>query len=256
MARCVASRSTTNGREVAWNLAAVMPFSSSRSVSQAMQSEFSAWIISMRLLAPRRRQRIEHLAVGELDVVVGHVDLERGVALGDQGREILAHDLLAGVGQDHMEGVVDQRLAVGALVIAVDHVAQPLAAALVGEGDDGGGAAGRRRPAAALEIVAEHRAVGGVLVEMDMGVDAARHGDQAGGVDLLLALVQPLAQGHDPAGRDADIALHHVCGGRNGGVADHEIILGHVVLPGHLLKQAACRSALSSSCPPPRGGGP
>ncbi len=68
----------------------------------------------------RRRQRIEHLAVGELDVVVGHVDLERGVALGDQGGEILAHDLLAGVGQDHMEGVVDQRLAVGALVIAVD----------------------------------------------------------------------------------------------------------------------------------------
>ena len=47
MARCVASRSTTKGRDVAWNLAAVMPFSSRRSVSQAMQSEFSAWIISI-----------------------------------------------------------------------------------------------------------------------------------------------------------------------------------------------------------------
>ena len=47
MARCVASRSTTNGRDAAWNFAAVMPFSSSRSVSQPMQSEFSAWIISI-----------------------------------------------------------------------------------------------------------------------------------------------------------------------------------------------------------------
>ena len=163
-----------------------------------------------RLLAPRGGERIEHLAVGQLHVVVGHVDLERGVAVGDQGGEILAHDLLAGVGQDHMEGVVDQRLALGALVILVDRVAQRLALALVGEGDDGRGAAGRGRPAAALEIVAEHRAVGGVLVEMDMGVDAARHGDQAGGVDLLLALVELLAQRHDPAAHDADIALHHV----------------------------------------------
>ena len=48
----------------------------------------------------------------------------------------------------------------------------------------------------------------------------------------FLPFVQPLAQRHDPAGRDADIAFHHVCGGRDGGVADDEIILGHVVLPG------------------------
>ena len=106
-----------------------------------------------RLLAPGGGQRVEHLAVGQLHVVVGHVDLERGVAVGDQGGEILAHDLLAGVGQDHVEGVVDQRLALGALVVLVDRVAQRLALALVGEGDDGRGAAGRGRAAAALEIV-------------------------------------------------------------------------------------------------------
>ena len=61
-------------------------------------------------------------------------------------------------------------------------------------------------PAAAARLPlskssAEHRAVGGVLVEMDMGIDAARHGDQAGGVDLLAALVEPLAQRHHPAAR-------------------------------------------------------
>ena len=163
-----------------------------------------------RLLAAGGGQRIEHLAIAELHVVVGHVDLERGVAVGDQGGEILAHDLVAGVRQDHVEGVVDQRFALGALVIFVDRVAQRLPLALVGEGDDGRGAAGRGRPAAALEIVGEHRAVGGVLIEMDMGVDPARHGDEAGRIDLLLALVEMLAQRHDPAAHDADIPFHHV----------------------------------------------
>ena len=131
-----------------------------------------------------------------------------------------------------MEGVVDQALALGALVVAVDRVAQRLALALVGEGNDGSGAAGRRRPAAALEVVAEHRAVGGVLVEMDMGIDAARNGDQAGRIDLPPALVQPLAQRHHPPAGDADIALHHVCGRGDGGVADHEIVFGHGSSPG------------------------
>lgn len=98
------------------------------------------------LLAPRRGQRIEHLAVRELEVVVGHVDLEGGIAVGHQRRKILAHHLGIGIGDDDVEGVVDQRLALGPLVVAVDRVAQRLAAALVGEGDDGRWCRRPRRP--------------------------------------------------------------------------------------------------------------
>ena len=48
-----------------------------------------------RALAPRHRQDVEHLPVVELQQIVGHVDLERGVAVADQGRQFLAHDLSA-----------------------------------------------------------------------------------------------------------------------------------------------------------------
>ena len=52
IARCVASRSTSIGRDAAWNFGAVCPAARSCSVSQAMQSVFSAWIIA---IAPSRR---------------------------------------------------------------------------------------------------------------------------------------------------------------------------------------------------------
>ncbi|MCY1235666.1 hypothetical protein D9M72_482900 [compost metagenome] len=46
MARCVASRSIAIGRASAWNFGAVLPAAPSFSVSQAMQSEFSACTIT------------------------------------------------------------------------------------------------------------------------------------------------------------------------------------------------------------------
>ena len=52
MARCVPSRSTACGRDGAWKYGAVRPARSSSSVSQVMQSEFSACTITM---APSRR---------------------------------------------------------------------------------------------------------------------------------------------------------------------------------------------------------
>ena len=127
-----------------------------------------------------------------------------------------------------MERIVDQRLAFGALVILVHRVTQRLALVLVGEGNDGRGSAGCGGAAAALEIVAEDRAVGRVLVEMDMRVDAAGQRDQARGVDLAPALVEPFAQRHHAPTDDADIALHHIRGGGNRRIADDEIVLGHV----------------------------
>ena len=47
MARCVASRSTSIGRECAWKRGAVRPLASRRLVSHSMQSAFSAWIIAI-----------------------------------------------------------------------------------------------------------------------------------------------------------------------------------------------------------------
>ncbi len=60
---------------------------------------------------------------------------------------------------------------------------------------------------------------------------AARHRDQVGGIDLALALVEPLAERHHAAGHDADVALHYVGRRGDGGVADHEIVVGHVSSP-------------------------
>jgi len=54
MARCVPSRSTAWGRETAWKYGAILPWRSSSAVSQAMQSEFSAWTMTM---APSWRAR-------------------------------------------------------------------------------------------------------------------------------------------------------------------------------------------------------
>ncbi len=47
IARCVASRSTGIGRDVAWKRGAVLPARSSRSVRKRMASKFSACTISI-----------------------------------------------------------------------------------------------------------------------------------------------------------------------------------------------------------------
>jgi hypothetical protein len=57
--------------------------------------------------------------------------------------------------------------------------------------------------AAALETVGEYRVVGGALVEMDTGVDSARHGDSGRWRRFFAADVEMLAEGHDPAAHDA-----------------------------------------------------
>ena len=53
----------------------------------------------------------------------------------------------------------------------------------------------------------------------------------AAGVDLALAGRQALAERHDAAAGDADVALHHVAGGGHGAVADDGVEALHVEPP-------------------------
>src|SRR6478735_10875197 len=66
-------------------------------------------------------------------------------------------------------------------------------------------------------VVAEHRAVGGVLVKWTWA-------SMPPGTAIRSATTRPPETPLSP--------FHHVCGGRDGGVADHEIVLGHVAPPG------------------------
>ena len=116
--------------------------------------------------------------------IVGHVDLERGVAVLDQRRQLLPQRLRAGIGDDQVEGVVDHRLGRRRLVIVLHHLAQRHAAMLGGEGDHRGGAAERRRDGAGVEIVGAHDAHAGLLLDVAVAVDAARQHELAAGIDL------------------------------------------------------------------------
>ena len=130
-----------------------------------------------------------------------------------------------------MEGVVDGRLALGAAVIVVDRRPQALALHLRGEGHHGGGAAAGRRAGAAEEVVGHHRPVAGRLVEMAVGVDAARQHEAAARIDLLAPGGQPVAESGDPALAHADVGAEDVGGGRHRPAADHEIEARHHDLP-------------------------
>ena len=140
-----------------------------------------------RALAPRHRQDVEHLPVVELQEVVGHVDLERGVAVLDQGRQFLAHDVGGRIGDDQVKGVVDDRLGPRRRVVVLHHLAQRLAAMLGGERDHRGGAAERRGDGGAVEIVGADDPGRRALLDMAMAVDAARQDELGRRVDLARA---------------------------------------------------------------------
>ena len=196
MARCVASRSTSIGRACAWKRGAVRPAASSFFVSHSMAVGVLGVDHRHRAVLPRHRQHVEDLAVVELQVVVGHVDLERRVALADQRRQFLVQHLRRRVADDQVEGVVDMRLAFGAMVIVGHRGAQRLALVLRSERNHRGGAAAGRAARAAVEVIGHAQRRRHRLVEVAVRIDAARRDDPAGGVDLALA-------GRQSAGRAA-----------------------------------------------------
>ena len=80
-----------------------------------------------RAVLARHRQHVEDLAVAELQVVVGHVDLERRVTLGDQAGSSSVRTCGRRVADDQVKGVVNMGLAIGAAVVVVDRGAQRVA---------------------------------------------------------------------------------------------------------------------------------
>ncbi len=204
-----------------------------------------------RAVAPRQRQDVEHLVIADLHRVVGHVDLERGVAVLDQRRQLLPQHLRARIGDDQMEGVVDDRLRRRRLVIVFHHLAQRHAAMLGSEGDHRRGAAKRRRYRARIKVIGAHDAETGLLLDVAVAVDAARQDELAAGVDLAGTLAGDCRfKRHDRAILDGDVAVELAVFGNDFGVADDEIVVGHFFTPPRLcgrgLKRQACDPAARS----------
>jgi hypothetical protein len=123
-------------------------------------------------LSPRQRQHIENLTVVELEIIVGHVDLEGAVALLDQRRQLLLQYRFGGIGNDHVKGVVDEGLTLATPMIIVYRGAQALALLLGGKGHHRGGATAGRRTRAAEKAVGHHRTIAQRLIQMTMRIDA------------------------------------------------------------------------------------
>ncbi|CAM5565860.1 hypothetical protein SFUMM280S_00127 [Streptomyces fumanus] len=148
---------------------------------------------------------------------VGHELLEGGDPLLHQQVHLLQR-LLAHIGDDHVEAVVDGAVALGLGVPGVQALAQRLALGLDGEVHDGGGAAPGGGAGAGLEGVG-----GGGAAErqLHVGVDvdaarqdvlAARVEDPVGG-ERLGGRGAGGGQGGDPAVLDQDIGVDLVRGG-------------------------------------------
>ncbi len=178
-------------------------------------------------LTARHLEHAQGLAVVELQVVVGEVDLERGVAVADQGRQLLAEHLVARLGDDQVEGVVDDRLGAGATVVVLDHRAQRLSPERHGEGDDRGVAATGGGDASGAEIVRRLDPPVGLLVEVTVAVDPAGQDQHAGRVDLLGARAEGRAERRDPAAAHAHVAAHRVRRGRHRAAPNDQIERRH-----------------------------
>ena len=180
-----------------------------------------------RALAARQRQDVQHLPVVQLQQVVGHVHLERGVPVADQRRQFLAHDLLRRVGNDQVKGVVDDRLRAGGLVVFLDDLPQRLAAMLGRERDHRRRPAKRRRDSGAVEIIGADHSGRGTLLNMAVAVDAARQHEPTGCIDLARAPREILAEGRNDTVLDGDVTGNDVGGRSHGAVADHQIVFAH-----------------------------
>ena len=197
MSRWNASGSHTRGCEIEWNFGARVAVLEQPLAHPRDHAVVLGMHADHRAVVARRLQHVEQLLVVDLQPVVGHEHLQRGVAGLHQRRHFLRQHLLARVGEDHVERVVDHGAALGVLVILVDHRLQAHADVLRGERDDRGGAAEGRRRGGALEGVGVHQAGGGQLLDVAVAVHAAGQHQLAARVDFLLALVEPFADRRD-----------------------------------------------------------
>ena len=126
-----------------------------------------------------------------------------------------------------MEAHVDVAAALGHRVIVLHRLAQALALLLHAERHHQRVAAERRRARAALEVVGHDDAGAARLGEMHVAVDAARQHQPPARVDHLVGRAQVLAERHDPAAADADVAGDRVAGVGHASAADDGVELAH-----------------------------
>ncbi len=120
-------------------------------------------------------EHFEQLPIVQNQVVIGHEDLERAVAVVDQRRQFLAEHAGGRIGDDQVETVIGEALAVGLLVVLHDACAQARAPRLQRERQHRRIAARDRGTRAGEKIVRHLRAAEGSLREVHVAVDAARH---------------------------------------------------------------------------------
>ncbi len=101
-------------------------------------------------------QHIQHLEVVDLELVVGHVDLQRGDALCNRTWQVLLQHLRGDFGQDQVKAVVDHRFLGRQLGVSGDHLGHLLAFVLRSKRDHAGRAAERGRDRGAVEIIGTH----------------------------------------------------------------------------------------------------
>ena len=82
-----------------------------------------------------------------------------------------------------------------------------------------------------------------------MAVDASRHHQQTGGVDLPCPRVEPVRDGDDLAAAHANVGVERVGRGHHLAAADNEIKVGHVRLERMGLIE---ESMIGANPPPPR----
>jgi hypothetical protein len=182
-----------------------------------------------RALALGDAQDVEQLVVLQSPLRIGHVDLERGDAASDRGRQLVGQHLLRGIADDQVEAVVDDSLGACALVIIGDGSGDRRAAVLGGERNDRRRAAIRRGHGAAIEVVRRHDPHAGELLDVAVAVDAAGQHVPAPGVDIARAGGQPLGDRDDLLSGDADVGTHRLGGGRHRAVTDGEVELIHAI---------------------------
>ncbi|MNL46396.1 hypothetical protein D3C87_1691030 [compost metagenome] len=132
-----------------------------------------------------------------------------------------------------MEGIVHARAAFGALVVVVNGGLHGAAFALRRERDHGGRATAGGRARAGEEVVRQLHGRRHGLVQVAMGVDAARRDHPPGHVDFAQARRQAVPDLHDTAVRYPQIRAAGIAGGRQHRVAQHQIktLLRHMRQP-------------------------
>ena len=145
----------------------------------------------------------EDAGVGGEELEVGHALLNEGVHLGE-GR-------IGDVAHDHVEAVVDRRLALGLGVPRVEALAQRLALALDGEVDDRRRAAEGRRASPGLE-----RVLGEGPAERQLHVGV--HVDRARDDPLAVRVDRPVRGDVELLADDGDPLAVHQHVGRVGGI--------------------------------------